>query len=360
MSENLPSPVLVTGGAGFIGSAVVRTLLERRCSVVNVDKLTYASSLESLAVAETNPCYHFEQHDICEVDEMNRIFAKYRPAAVIHLAAESHVDRSIENARPFIDTNVVGTTVLLDAALAFWSTLDREAREGFRFLHVSTDEVYGSLSPEGFFTEVSPVRPNSPYAASKAAADHMVRAWHRTYGLPTLISNCSNNYGPYQFPEKMIPLMILAGMNGRQLPVYGIGDNERDWLFVEDHVAALLLILERGEVGAVYNVGGGAVRTNIDVVRDICRLLDERFPESSHFPHESLISFVLDRPGHDKRYAIDSSKLRTQLGWEPALDFARGLSMTLDWYVANESWWQGIQARAYDGERLGGGRRPDE
>src|SRR5689334_13494183 len=306
--------ILVTGGAGFIGSAVVRHLVARTPhAVVNVDKLTYASSVEALEGAARDPRHVLERADIADAGALQRIFAEHQPDAVMHLAAESHVDRSIEGPAAFIQTNVVGTFRLLEAALEHWRRLPPERRERFRFHHVSTDEVYGSLGADGLFTETTPYAPNSPYSASKAGSDHLVRAWHHTYGLPVVVTNCSNNYGPYQHPEKLIPLMILNALEGKPLPVYGKGENVRDWLFVDDHVRALLLVLERGRVGEEYNVGGGNERRNIDVVRELCALLDALAPARK--PHDTLISFVQDRPGHDQRYAIDAGKIRRELGW---------------------------------------------
>lgn len=344
--------IIVTGGAGFIGSAVIRQLIaETECTVVNVDKLTYAANLSSLGEARHHPRHIFERADICDRAAMAQLFAKHRPDAVMHLAAESHVDRSIEGPRAFIDTNIVGTYQLLDAAREHWLTLDAERRAQFRFHHISTDEVFGSLGAEGFFTETSSYQPNSPYSASKASSDHLVRAWHETYGLPTLLTNCSNNYGPYQFPEKLIPLMILKGLEGKPMPVYGTGDNVRDWLYVEDHARALRLVLERGQVGATYNIGGHNERTNLDVVRTICALLDEFDPNGK--PHERLISFVTDRPGHDKRYAIDASKIQRELGWVPAETFETGMRRTVAWYIENQGWWRDILSGRYSGERLG-------
>lgn len=344
--------ILVTGGAGFIGSALVRHLIgETGHEVINLDKLTYASSLDSLASVDGDPRYRLERADIGDSRAVARIFAEHRPDAVIHLAAESHVDRSIDAPADFIQTNIVGTYVLLQAALEFWRGLDDAARQRFRFHHVSTDEVYGSLGPTGFFTETTPYAPNSPYSASKAASDHLARAWHHTYGLPVLMTNCSNNYGPHQFPEKLMPLVILNGLEGKPLPVYGKGDNVRDWLYVEDHVRALVAVLERGRVGEEYNVGGGSEKTNLEVVRAICVLLDELAPAGA--PHEKLITFVTDRPGHDRRYAIDASKIGRELGWRPAETFASGLRKTVEWYLGNRAWCEAVQQRGYRRERLG-------
>ena len=346
--------ILVTGGAGFIGSAVVRQLIrETDHEVVNVDKLTYAGNLESLAEAGESSRHHFEQVDICDADAVAAVFEKHRPDAVMHLAAESHVDRSIDGPGAFIQTNVVGTFTLLHAARAYWSALDAEAKAAFRFHHISTDEVYGSLGATGYFTEETPYDPRSPYSASKAASDHLARAWHETYGLPTLVTNCSNNYGPYHFPEKLIPLVILNAKAGKPLPVYGKGDNIRDWLYVDDHARALRLVLEKGKPGETYNIGGHNERTNLDVVKGICRLLDELVPGSPHVPHENLIKFVADRPGHDQRYAIDAGKIERELGWTPAETFETGLRRTVEWYLANDEWCRNVQSGGYRQERLG-------
>lgn len=345
--------VLVTGGAGFVGANFIRHLMERTdWSVVNLDALYYAANLESLADISDNPRYRFEKADICDGKKLKAIFEAHRPDAVLHLAAESHVDRSIDEPAPFIQTNIVGTYTLLEAALEYWKSLGARG-QGFRFLHVSTDEVYGSLGPTERFTEKSPYQPNSPYSASKASSDHLVRAWHRTFGLPAMISNCSNNYGPYQFPEKLIPLIILNAISGKPLPVYGAGENVRDWLYVEDHATALVAILEKGKVGECYNVGGNSELMNIEVVRQICSIIDELVPASPYRPHDDLIEFVADRPGHDLRYAIDSSKLSEQLGWRPNVDFKTGLRRTVEWYLANEGWWDPLVQQRYDGERLG-------
>lgn len=346
--------VLVTGGAGFIGSAVVRMLIRRTpYRVVNVDKLTYAGNLGSLAEVSGDPRHHFERVDICDAGEMRRIFEVHRPAAVLHLAAESHVDRSIEGPADFIRTNLVGTFSLLEETRRFWSGLREEARDRFRFLHISTDEVFGSLGPDGFFAETTPYSPSSPYSASKAGSDHLVRAWHHTYGLPVLVTNCSNNYGPYQFPEKLIPLMILHAVEGRPLPVYGRGDNVRDWLFVEDHAEALLTVLRRGRVGETYAIGGRNEMRNLDVVRAICSLVDELHPIREIGPRQRLIRFVEDRPGHDLRYAIDASRISDELGWEPRESFASGLRKTVEWYLGNAEWLAEVRSGAYRGERLG-------
>jgi dTDP-glucose 4,6-dehydratase len=346
--------ILVTGGAGFIGSAVVRHIIGHTdWTVANVDKLTYAGNLESLAEArDSNRHTHFKS-DIRDRAAMTDVFRRFQPDAVLHLAAESHVDRSIDGAAPFIETNVGGTFVLLDTALAYWRELDEPARAHFRFQHISTDEVFGSLGPAGKFTESSPYQPNSPYAASKAASDHLVRAWHHTYGLPTLATNCSNNYGPYHFPEKLIPLAIIRALRGQSLPVYGRGENVRDWLHVEDHAEALTLVLQRGRPGETYSIGGNSDRQNIDVVRGICALLDDMLANSVSRPHAELIEFVTDRPGHDQRYAIDAAKIGRELGWRPRRSFEDGLRDTVRWYLDNRGWWERVMSGAYRGERLG-------
>lgn len=346
--------ILVTGGAGFIGSAVVRHIVrDTDWTVANVDKLTYAGNLESLAEAGASNRHRHYRTDIRDRPAIDAIFAEFRPDAVLHLAAESHVDRSIDGAAPFIETNVVGTYTMLEAALAWWRTLDEGARGRFRFQHISTDEVFGSLGPTGRFTETTPYAPNSPYSASKAASDHLVRAWHHTYGLPTLATNCSNNYGPYHFPEKLIPLVIIRALRGENLPVYGKGENVRDWLHVEDHAEALTLVLRKGRPGETYNIGGDSERRNIDVVRAICRLLDEMLPGNPNRPHETLIRFVTDRPGHDARYAIDAGKIARELGWRPRHDFDTGLRETVRWFLDNRGWWERVMSGAYRGERLG-------
>jgi dTDP-glucose 4,6-dehydratase len=347
------STIFVTGGAGFIGSAVVRHLLDQApVFVVNIDKMTYASNLASIPQRVEHPRYAFERVDIANASGIRALFAQYRPAAVMNLAAESHVDRSIEGPAEFIQTNIVGTFTLLQESLTYWRNLTPLERKSFRFLHVSTDEVYGSLGADGLFTETTAYAPNSPYSASKAASDHLVRAWHESYGLPTLLTNCSNNYGPYHFPEKLIPHIIIKGLSGEQLPVYGDGQNVRDWLYVEDHVRALKLVLERGQVGESYNIGGRNERKNLQVVEAICDLLDSLRP-SENGPRRELISFVVDRPGHDRRYAIDASKLEKDLGWSAVENFESGLEKTVSWYLKNEQWWRAILDRGYEKKRIG-------
>lgn len=345
--------ILVTGGAGFIGSALIRHLIrETGEEVVNLDKLTYASSLTSLEEVEQDSRYCFEQVDICDHAELVRVLDHHRPDAVMHLAAESHVDRSIDGPEDFIQTNVVGTYTLLEAVRAYWQTLSQESRHCFRFLHVSTDEVYGDLETwDDRFTEQTPYAPSSPYSASKASSDHLVRAWHRTFGLPTLITNCSNNYGPYQFPEKLIPLMVLNALEGKPLPIYGRGEQVRDWLHVEDHARALYTVLQKGRIGTTYNVGGDSERRNIDVVNGICDVLQEVRPWGPTY--RSLISFVPDRPGHDQRYAIDASKIGHELGWYPQESFESGLCKTVTWYLENRAWSRSLGQSHTLGERLG-------
>lgn len=346
--------ILVTGGCGFIGSALVRLLMSGRdLAVANLDKLTYAGDQANVATAAAQPGYEFHQVDIADAAAVQRVFASFKPDAVMHLAAESHVDRSIDGPEAFIRTNVLGTFTMLQAALDYWRALPSAEAAGFRFLHVSTDEVYGSLGAEGAFHEASPYQPSSPYSASKASSDHLARAWFATYGLPVIVTNCSNNYGPYQFPEKLIPTIIIAALGGADLPVYGAGENVRDWLFVDDHVEALCQVLARGRVGETYNIGGRAERRNIDLVHDICALLDEMLPSSPHRPHEKLIRFVQDRPGHDRRYAIDDTKLRTELGWSPRETLSTGLRRSIGWYLENRHWWQRHRQARYDGSRLG-------
>jgi len=346
--------LLITGGAGFIGSALIRQLLsETDFQIVNIDKLTYAGNLESLSSVESLPNYHFIQADICDSEAMNKAFDEFKPTAVVHLAAESHVDRSIDGPGEFIQTNLVGTYTLLEAARKYWLTLDNVASKAFRFHHISTDEVFGSLGDSGLFTEDMPYEPNSPYSASKAGSDHLVRAWHHTYGLPTLMTNCSNNYGPYQFPEKLLPLMISNAQVGKTLPIYGKGDNIRDWLYVDDHARALRVVLETGVVGECYNIGGFNEHTNLDVVHQLCTILDELLPESPHVPHKNLIEFVTDRPGHDQRYAVDATKLKRELGWRPEETFETGLRKTVQWYLDNATWCQRVLDGSYQQERLG-------
>jgi dTDP-glucose 4,6-dehydratase len=347
--------ILVTGGAGFIGSALCRHLIGRGDTrVVNLDKLTYAGNLASLAGIGDRSDYRFVQAEIGDLAAVSALLAEERPDAIMHLAAESHVDRSIDGPGEFIETNIVGTFRLLQAALGYWRGLDGAKKEAFRFHHVSTDEVFGDLPfDSGTFTEETPYDPSSPYSASKAASDHLVRAWQRTYGLPVVLSNCSNNYGPYHFPEKLIPLVILNALHERPLPVYGRGENVRDWLYVEDHARALDRIVSAGRAGETYLIGGRAERTNLDVVRTICRLLDARHPRSNGEPHEALIEFVTDRPGHDRRYAIDPSKTERELGWAPEESFESGMAKTVDWYLAREDWWRPLREKRYAGERLG-------
>lgn len=349
--------ILVTGGAGFIGSAVVRHIIQDTpYHVVNLDKLTYAGNLESLNSVSDSPRYQFEQADICDRSAMERIFAQYRPDVVMHLAAESHVDRSIDGPAAFIETNIIGTYTLLEAARNYWNALEPQAKAAFRFHHISTDEVYGDLEgPDSLFTETTPYAPSSPYSASKASSDHLVRAWRRTYGLPTLITNCSNNYGPFHFPEKLIPLMILNALAGKPLPVYGKGEQIRDWLYVEDHARALVKVATEGAVGETYNIGGHNERKNIDVVHTLCNLLEELVPNKpagvAHY--RDLITYVADRPGHDLRYAIDASKIAHDLGWVPQETFESGIRKTVIWYLENETWWRRVQDGSYAGERLG-------
>lgn len=343
--------LMVTGGAGFIGSAVVRQGLDRGLAVVNVDKLTYAANLDNLKGWDNKPGYAFEQADICDAEALRTVFDRHQPDAVMHLAAESHVDRSIEGPGAFIETNIVGTFRLLTEARRYFESLPGERKARFRFHHVSTDEVYGSLGPEGLFTEETPYAPNSPYSASKASSDFLVRAWGETFKLPVVTSNCSNNYGPYQFPEKLIPVVVLNALEGKDIPVYGKGENVRDWLYVDDHATALLTVLERGAFGQTYNIGGCNERRNIDLVMTICALMDEMAPKNH--PHKDLIRYVTDRPGHDLRYAIDAGKIERELGWRPSVTVEEGLRRTVAWYLKEQWWWQGIRARGFSGERIG-------
>ncbi len=345
--------VLVTGGAGFVGTSVVRHLLRKGEAVVTLDKLTYAGSNPPLGDLGASGRYALEVADIADRMAVERIFAQHRPDAVMHLAAETHVDRSIDRPDDFIQSNLVGTFTLLEAARAYWARLSGDAKTCFRFHHISTDEVFGSLGADGRFTEEMAYRPNSPYSATKAGADHLARAWHMTYGLPVVTTNCSNNYGPWQFPEKLIPLMILNALDGKKLPIYGAGANVRDWLYVGDHAAALALVLRHGRVGETYNIGGGEERTNLELVRLLCDLLDEALPQSPHRPHAGLIALVEDRPGHDLRYAMDDTKIRRELGWRPAETLESGLRKTLRWYLDNRAWWESIRTGIYRGERLG-------
>ena len=345
--------LLVTGGAGFIGSAVVRLAVARGFHVVNLDALTYAACLDNVASVADSPLYAFEQADIRDRAALDRVFANHQPDAVMHLAAESHVDRSIDGPGDFIETNINGTYNMLEAARAYWVARGRP--ESFRFHHIATDEVFGSLGPEGMFTEETPYDPRSPYSASKAASDHLVRAWHETYGLPTLVTNCSNNYGPYHFPEKLIPLIILNGLEGLTLPVYGKGENVRDWLFVEDHARALVIVATKGEIGRSYNIGGRNERTNLQVVEAICDTLDALAPLNDGRLRRTLIEFVTDRPGHDLRYAINASRIESELGWRAVENFETGLEKTVRWYLDNESWWRPIRDGRYAGDRLGKG-----
>jgi dTDP-glucose 4,6-dehydratase len=346
--------VLVTGGAGFIGSAVCRLLVgELGVDVLNLDKLTYAANLASLRPIENSPHYRFQQGDVGDRAQIGELLRSFEPDAVLHLAAESHVDRSIDGPGEFIKTNIEGTYVMLEAARDYWRQLPSAQARDFRFHHVSTDEVFGSLGPEGKFTEQSRYQPNSPYSASKAASDHLVRAWHETFGLPVVMSNCSNNYGPCHFPEKLIPLAILKALHGEPIPVYGKGDNVRDWLYVDDHARALYAILTGGAPGESYNVGGDGERTNLEVVHAICALLDELVPGSPHRPHRELITFVTDRPGHDQRYAMDATKIRNELGWQARESFDSGLRKTVAWYLDNRWWWEPIWSKTYRGARLG-------
>lgn len=348
--------VVVTGGAGFIGSAVCRYLvLEKQVQVLNVDKLTYAGNLSSLNEINDSPLYRFAHVDICDGKSVAALLAEFQPDAVMHLAAESHVDRSIDGPSAFIQTNIVGTANLLECVREYWNALAPAEKQVFRFHHISTDEVYGSLGAEGLFEETTPYDPRSPYSASKASSDHLVKAWHHTYGLPVVITNCSNNYGPYHYPEKLIPLVILNALDEKPLPIYGKGDNVRDWLYVEDHARALVQVVESGQVGETYNVGGRNERTNLQVVETICDVLDELRPRADGSVYRGLITYVTDRPGHDMRYAIDATKLETELGWRAQEDFESGIRRTIQWYLDNAWWWQPIRAEKYAGERLGKG-----
>lgn len=348
--------IIVTGGAGFIGSAVIRQYIsDTEHEVVNLDALTYAGNLESLAEVDQSPKYTFERVNICDIKELDRVFEQHQPDVIMHLAAESHVDRSIDGPTEFIQTNIVGTYNLLDVSKKYWDSLDGEKKAHFRFHHVSTDEVYGDLDATGYFTEETSYEPSSPYSASKASSDHLVRAWHRTYGFPIVITNCSNNYGGYQFPEKLIPLVTLNALEGKPLPIYGKGDQIRDWLHVDDHARALRLVLETGKDGETYNIGGHNEKTNLEVVKTICSLLDKLVPDSPHIPHETLITYVTDRPGHDLRYAIDADKIATELGWTPEETFESGIEKTIKWYLANGEWCQHVQDGSYQRERLGTG-----
>ncbi|MFZ5618282.1 MAG: dTDP-glucose 4,6-dehydratase [Pseudomonadota bacterium] len=343
--------IMVTGGAGFIGSSLVRCALDRGFEIINFDKLTYAANLDNLAGYDSRPGYAFVKGDICDAPAVRTALDKHRPDAIMHLAAESHVDRSIDGPAAFIETNIVGSFTLLQEARRYFNALKGEAKTRFRFHHVSTDEVYGTLGPTGLFTEETPYRPNSPYSASKASSDFLARAWCETFGLPVVTSNCSNNYGPFQFPEKLIPVAVIAALEGRPIPVYGKGENIRDWLYVEDHADALLTVLRKGRLGETYNIGGHNERRNIDLVRLICRLMDEMAPKNH--PHEELIEFVADRPGHDLRYAIDAAKIGNELGWKPSVTVEEGMRRTVKWYLDNRAWWETLRA----GGRLGLGQK---
>ena len=343
--------LLITGGAGFIGSAVVRLAIAQGHEVVVLDALTYAACLDNLAPVSGSDKYRFVEGDICDRALLDQVLGDHRPEAVMHLAAESHVDRSIDGPGAFIETNITGTYTLLEAARCYWR--DSSKSDSFRFHHISTDEVFGSLGKTGYFTEETSYAPNSPYAASKAASDHLVRAWHETYGLPVVLSNCSNNYGPYHFPEKLIPVIIINALAGKPLPIYGNGENVRDWLYVEDHADALLTVLTKGKIGRSYNIGGENEATNIDIVREICAILDRLRPAAR--PYFELVNFVADRPGHDLRYAIDPTRIRTELGWRPAITLTQGLEKTVRWYLGNEDWWKALHNRSGVGNRLGGG-----
>jgi len=347
--------ILVTGGAGFIGSAVIRNIIKNtQDEVLNIDKLTYAGNLESLSEIDTDPRYQFAQVDICDSERLTEIFKIFQPDAVMHLAAESHVDRSIDGPAEFVTTNIVGTYTLLEVARKYWLQLNEEKKASFKFHHISTDEVYGDLEgTTDLFTETTSYAPSSPYSASKASSDHLVRAWYRTYGLPTVVTNCSNNYGPYHFPEKLIPLVILNALDGKALPIYGKGDQIRDWLYVEDHAKALYKVVTEGKVGETYNIGGHNEKQNIEVVKTICKILDELKPQNNRQPYETLITFVKDRPGHDLRYAIDASKIAKDLGWKPEETFETGIRKTVEWYLNNLEWCRRVQDGSYQRERLG-------
>ncbi|ENW80289.1 dTDP-glucose 4,6-dehydratase [Acinetobacter sp. NIPH 284] len=347
--------IIVTGGAGFIGSSVIRHIIKNtNDEVLNIDKLTYAGNLESLKEIDQNPRYQFQQVDICDASKLEQIFEQFQPDAIMHLAAESHVDRSIDGPSTFIQTNIVGTYTLLEAARKYWQRLDEIKKVNFRFHHISTDEVYGDLDgTTDLFTETTPYAPSSPYSASKASSDHLVRAWQRTYGLPTIVTNCSNNYGPYHFPEKLIPLVILNALDSKALPIYGAGNQIRDWLFVEDHARALYQVVTQGTVGETYNIGGHNEKQNIEVVKTICRILDQLRPQNNAQPYENLITFVKDRPGHDLRYAIDASKIENELGWKPLETFETGIRKTIEWYLNNLEWCRHVQDGSYQRERLG-------
>ena len=349
-----PTRVLVTGGAGFIGGNFIHHLIgSTAAEVANLDLLTYAGNRQTLTAIEDDPRYRFVQGDIADRDRVHKLIEEFRPDCIVNFAAESHVDRSIDGPADFIHTNIVGTYNLLDRALAHWRTLDEAGKSRFRFLHVSTDEVYGSLGETGAFTEQTPYAPSSPYSASKASSDHLVQAWHHTYGLPTLTTNCSNNYGPYQYPEKLIPLMILNALAGKPLPIYGTGNNVRDWLYVEDHCRAIWHVVKHGQPGEMYNVGGNSEKTNLEVVDTLCALLDELVPDSAHKPHAQLKTFVADRPGHDWRYAIDASKIRDRLGWQPQESFESGMRRTVQWYLSHRDWCEQVKEGNYEGQRLG-------
>ena len=349
--------ILVTGGAGFIGSAVIRHIIQNTDhQILNIDKLTYAGNLESLAEVSHRPNYSFSQIDICDAEALKKAFNSFKPNLVMHLAAESHVDRSIDGPAEFIATNIVGTYTLLEASRYYWQSLDDSKKAKFKFHHISTDEVYGDLEgTTDLFTESTPYAPSSPYSASKASSDHLVRAWHRTYGLPTVITNCSNNYGPYHFPEKLIPLVILNALDGKALPIYGKGDQIRDWLYVEDHARALYKVVTEGKIGETYNIGGHNEKQNIEVVKTICQILDELKPQANRQPYESLVTFVKDRPGHDMRYAIDASKIDNELNWTPQESFESGIRKTVQWYLDNLDWCRRVQDGSYQGQRLGAG-----